>query len=62
MEPKFDKPKLKESTDNMDLIRMIPEVAFLDSLTKSKTLLVMTIVLLTCFSGFFYFLYKMATN
>lgn len=42
------------ATDNLTLF------AFLQSLVKSKTLLVMTVVGLVMFGGFGLFLYKMA--
>lgn len=60
MEQKSGKPQLKESNDNLDLIRMQTEVALVDSMTKSKTLTVMVFVGALAFSGFAYFLYKMA--
>ena len=60
MEQKTDKPKLKESNDNMDLFRMQTEVALLDSMSRSKTLTIMVILGIIAFGGFFYFLYKMA--
>jgi|TARA_B100001063_G_scaffold244599_1_gene277772 hypothetical protein len=60
MEQKSGKPQLKESNDNLDLIRMQTEVALVDSMTKSKTLTIMVVVGVLAFSGFAYFLYKMA--
>ncbi|WP_010389728.1 hypothetical protein [Pseudoalteromonas undina] len=60
MEQKSGKPQLKESNDNLDLIRMQTEVALVDSMTKSKTLTIMVVVGALAFSGFAYFLYKMA--
>lgn len=61
MEQNNNKPKLKESNDPLDLVRMQTEVALLDSMSKSKTLTAMVIIGTLAFSGFFYFLYKMAT-
>ena len=60
MVQKRGKPQLKESDDNLDLLRMQTEVALIDSMTKSKTLTIMVIVGVLAFSGFAYFLYKMA--
>lgn len=62
MKQNSNKPKLKESNDIMDLIRMQTEFALLESMTKSKTLTVMVIVGLICLVGLYYFLYKMATG
>ena len=61
MEQNNNKPKLKESNDPLDLVRMQTEVALLDSMSKSKTLTAMVIIGTLAFSGFFYFLYKMST-
>ena len=44
-----------------DLVEMQTEFALLDSMLKSKTLVIMVIVLLTLLGGFCYFLYRMAT-
>lgn len=60
MDQKSGKPRLKESDDNLDLLRMQTEVALIDSMTKSKTLTIMVVVGVLAFSGFAYFLYKMA--
>ena len=60
MVQKRGKPQLKESDDNLDLLRLQTEVALIDSMTKSKTLTIMVIVGVLAFSGFAYFLYKMA--
>ncbi|WP_085297585.1 hypothetical protein [Cognaticolwellia mytili] len=60
MVQKRGKPQLKESDDNLDLLRMQTEVALIDSMTKSKTLTIMVIVSVLAFSGFAYFLYRMA--
>ncbi|WP_406667808.1 hypothetical protein [Gallaecimonas sp. GXIMD1310] len=62
MEQKGNKPKLKESNDPLDLLRMQTEFALLSSIFKSKTLAVMAIVGVLAFSGFGYFLFKMAAN
>lgn len=61
MEQKSGKPQLKESNDNLDFIRMQTEVAFVDSMIKSKTLAIMVVVSVLAFSGFAYFLIKMAS-
>ncbi|WP_147302222.1 hypothetical protein [Thalassotalea euphylliae] len=54
------KPKLKESNDPMDLIRMQTEVGLFESMVQSKTLTVVVILAIVLFGGFFLFLYKMA--
>lgn len=54
------RPALRESTDKLDLIRMQTEVGLIDSMLRSKTLTSIVIVGILFFSGFFYFLYKMA--
>jgi len=58
MEKNNSKPQIKESDDNMDLIRMQTEVALVDSMTKSKTLTVMVVVGTSAFAGFAYFLFS----
>jgi len=57
MEQNNNKPQLKESDDNMDLIRMQTEVALIDSMTKSKTLTIIVLVGIASFAGFAYFLF-----
>ena len=54
------KPRLKESTDKLDLLRMQPEVALVSSMLKSKTLTTFVIIGVLGFATFFYFLYNMA--
>ncbi|REL35861.1 hypothetical protein [Thalassotalea euphylliae] len=55
-----NKPKLKESNDPMDLIRMQTEVGLFESMAQSKTLTIIVILAIMFFGGFFFFLYKMA--
>lgn len=57
---KQNKPRLNESSDATDLVKMQTEVALVESMAQSKTLTIMLIVGLSGFAGFFYFLYKMA--
>ena len=54
------RPKLKESNDPMDLIRMQTEVGLFESMAQSKTLTIIVILAVVFFGGFFFFLYKMA--
>jgi hypothetical protein len=56
----YSKPTLKESTDKFDLIRMQTEFGLIDSMLRSKTLTSIVVVGILLFTGFFYFLYKMA--
>ncbi|MGB1199633.1 MAG: hypothetical protein ACPG46_11330 [Thalassotalea sp.] len=54
-------PNLNKGESWKDLVEMQTEFALLDSMLKSKTLVIMVIVLLTLLGGFCYFLYRMAT-
>lgn len=60
MHKKNTKPRLEESTDKLDLLRMQPEVALVSSMLKSKTLTAFVIIGVLGFATFFYFLYNMA--
>lgn len=57
---KINKPRLKESKDVKDLVKMQAEVALAESMLRSKTLTIMVVVGITIFAGFGYFLVKMA--
>ncbi|REL27251.1 hypothetical protein DXX93_12195 [Thalassotalea euphylliae] len=59
-ECKGGKPRLKESNDPMDLIRMQTEFALFESMLQSKTLTILVILAVVLFGSFFLFLYKMA--
>ncbi|GEM_PF-861331 len=50
-----------DTFDLLDIVRMQTEVALIESMTKSKTLTAMVIIGVVGFSGFFYFLFKMAS-
>lgn len=60
MKKQNSKPQLKESSSISDLFRMQTEVGLLESMSKSKALTIMVIAGILLFSGFFYFLFKMA--
>ncbi len=60
MKKQNSKPHLKESSSISDLFRMQTEVGLLESMSKSKALTIMVIAGILLFSGFFYFLFKMA--
>lgn len=53
----------KRSKENSwsELVEMQTEFALLSSMLKSKTLTIMVVVFVLSFSGFCYFLYRMAT-
>jgi len=52
--------RLKESNDTLDLVRMQPEVALLESMFQSKLLTSMVVIGLLAFTGFLFFLFKVA--
>jgi len=59
----LDDQKNKAKIDNNDVLMGIgglTEAALLDSMTKSKTLTIMVIVLLVLFGGLFWFLFGMS--
>ncbi|QDG36839.1 hypothetical protein FJN13_10040 [Alteromonas mediterranea] len=60
MKKRDSKPQLKESSSISDLFGMQTEVGLLESMSKSKALTTMVIAGILIFSGFFYFLFKMA--
>ena len=60
MKKQNSKPQLKESSSISDLVRMQTEVGLLESMSRSKALTIMVIASILLFSGFFYFLFKMA--
>ncbi|MDO6568834.1 hypothetical protein Q4561_17310 [Alteromonas sp. 1_MG-2023] len=57
-----NKPRLEESVNGLDLVRMQTEIGLIDSMLKSKALTAIVVVSILLFTGFFYFLYKMATS
>jgi hypothetical protein len=61
MESKSNKRALKESFEPLDLLRMQTEFALLKSMTQSKTLTAMVIIGVTAYSGFIYWVVKMAS-
>ena len=54
--------KFNESVSWIDAIKMQTEFALLESMTKSKTLTIMVLLMLCGFGGFIYFLLKMAES
>lgn len=50
---KHNKPRLNESSDAADLVKMQTEVALVESMAQSKALTIMLIVGLSGFAGFF---------
>jgi hypothetical protein len=61
MESKSNKSALKESFEPLDLLRMQPEVALLESMSQSKTLTAMIVIGAITYSGFIYWVVKMAS-
>lgn len=57
-----NKSRLKESTDGLDFVRMQTEVGLIDSMLRSKTLTAIVVVSFLLFTGFFYFLFKIAIS
>lgn len=57
-----NKPRRKESTDGLDFVRMQTEVGLIDSMLRSKTLTAIVVVSILLFTGFFYFLSKIAIS
>jgi hypothetical protein len=60
MKNQSTKPQLRESSSLKDLVKMQPEVALFESMSKSKTLTVMVIVSISSFLLFLYFLFNTA--
>ena len=60
MKKQSSKPQLKKPSSISDLFRMQTEVGLLESMSRSKALTILVIAGVLLFSGFFYFLFKMA--
>jgi len=60
MKKQDSKPQLKDPSSISDLFRMQTEVGLIESMSRSKALIIMVIAGILLFSGFFYFLFKMA--
>jgi len=53
-----NKPKINENVDVADLVKMQAEYALAESMSKSKTLLFMTLVGVLITTGLFWFLFE----
>lgn len=61
MNPEKSKPKINETVEPKDLIKMQTEVGLLESMFQSKTLTAIVVIVITLFGGFFLFLSKVAS-